>query len=120
MLARAAASSSFVVAVVVACAASLSPASLGCRAVEPTNRPVDACMKRCAALASRQCSEAECNRGCEFVIDRLVERETEVVVSCVARKNRRCTDVVWADCAAHVGPHLDGGPPAPLPPVEED
>lgn len=117
MLARVA-SSLFVVAV--ACAVSLSPASLGCRAVEPTNRPVETCMKACTARASRQCSEAECNRGCEFILDRLAERETDNVVACVARNSRRCTDVVWADCAARIGPHLDGGPPAPLPPVEED
>lgn len=100
--------------------ASVSAAPLACRAVEPTNRPVEACMASCAKRASRQCSEAECNRGCELVLDRLIERETETVVRCVARGNRRCTDVVWAECAAHVGPHADGGPPAPPPPVEED
>ena len=48
-----------------------------------------------------------------------VERETDTVVSCVASAPRRCTDVVWADCAAHVGPHLDGGPPAPYLPPED-
>jgi hypothetical protein len=90
-----------------------------CRAVEPANKPVDACIDMCEKKASRQCSSSECNRGCEFILDRLVERETDTVVSCVARAPRRCTDVVWADCAAHVGPHLDGGPPAPYLPPED-
>jgi hypothetical protein len=91
-----------------------------CRAVEPTNRPVAACVAACNARASRQCSAPECERGCEFILDRLVEREADPVVSCVARQSRRCADVVWADCAAHVGPHSDGGPPAPSPPSQED
>ena len=41
------------------------------------------------------------------------------VIACVARNPRRCTDVVWADCAARIGPHADGGPPAPPPPPDE-
>lgn len=77
-------------------------------------------MKACTTKAQRNCSEAECNRGCEMVLDRLVERETENVVSCVARRPRRCTDIVWAECAAMIGPHADGGPPAPPPPADDD
>lgn len=107
-------------AVVAVTSAIAFPGALGCRAVEPTNRPVEACIRSCNARASRQCSEAECSRGCEFILDRLVERETDNVVACVARGSRRCTDVVWADCAARIGPHLDGGPPAPPPPLEEE
>jgi len=91
-----------------------------CHAVEPTNKPIDTCVRACNAKASRQCSEAQCERGCEFILDRLIEREGDTVVRCVATSPRRCTDVVWADCAAHVGPHLDGGPPGPPPPAEED
>jgi len=94
--------------------------SLACRAVEPTNRPVEGCMQACTKRASRQCSEEECFRGCEFVLDRLVEKETDNVVACVARGTRRCSDVVWAECAAHIGPHADGGPPPPPPPSEDD
>ena len=93
----------------------------GCgRALEPTNRPVDACVRSCNAKAGRECSDTECMRGCEFILDRLVEKEGENVIACIARTSRRCTDVVWADCAAHVGVHADGGPPPPLPPQEED
>jgi hypothetical protein len=90
-----------------------------CRAVEPTNKPVDSCVRSCEARASRQCSSSECERGCEFILDRLVEKEADTVVACVARLPRRCSDVVWADCAAHVGPHVDGGPPGPSPPAED-
>jgi hypothetical protein len=93
---------------------------LACRAVEPENRPIGACIRACAKKASRQCSEAECERGCELALDRFVEREGENVIACVAASPRRCTDVVWADCAAHIGPHADGGPPGPAPPVEEE
>lgn len=91
-----------------------------CRVFEPTNKPIDACRVSCIKQASRECSEAECERGCEFIIDRLVEREGDPVIKCVARGARRCNDVVWADCAARVGVHADGGPPGPAPPVEED
>jgi len=93
----------------------------GCgRAVEPANRTVDPCVATCVKRASRQCSEDECRRGCEFILDRLLEKEGDNVVACVARAPRRCTDVVWADCAAKIGVHADGGPPAPPPPTDED
>lgn len=96
-------------------------AVLSCgRALEPRNRVIEACEDKCNARASRQCSESECHRGCEFILDRLVEHEGDPVIACVARAQRRCSDVVWADCAVHVGVHADGGPPAPPPPPEED
>ncbi|MGH7439588.1 MAG: hypothetical protein ACRENE_28190 [Polyangiaceae bacterium] len=59
-----------------------------------------------------------CARGCNLVIDRLVEREGDGVVTCVARTQGDCGDRTWARCAAHVGPHVDGGPPPPSPPPE--
>jgi hypothetical protein len=90
------------------------------RALEPANKPVDACVKACTARASRQCSDGDCTRGCEFILDRIVEKESANVLACVTRTARRCTDVVWADCAAHVGVHADGGPPAPPPPADEE
>ena len=100
---------------------SLLAASASCgRVYEPANKPVDACRHSCETKAKRQCTEAQCERGCEFILDRIVEREGENVIACVASSSRRCTDVVWADCAAHIGPHADGGPPGPPPPVEED
>jgi hypothetical protein len=94
---------------------------LGCgRALEPANKPIDGCVRSCSAKASRQCSEAECRRGCEFILDRIVEKESENVLACIAHTSRRCTDVVWADCATRIGVHADGGPPAPPPPSEEE
>ncbi len=90
------------------------------RVLEPANKPIDTCVASCVARASRQCSEAECTRGCEFVSDRIIERESANVVACVARAPRKCADVTWADCAARVGVHADGGPPAPPLPQEED
>lgn len=91
-----------------------------CRVFEPSNRPLDTCRHSCVAKAGRECSEHECERGCEMILDRIIEREGDRVIACVASRARRCGDVVWADCAAHVGAHADGGPPAPPPPVEED
>lgn len=93
---------------------------LACRALEPPNRPLDACQRSCERRASRQCTEHQCERGCEMILDRLVEREGENVIACVASSPRRCTDVVWADCASRVGVHADGGPPGPPPAAEEE
>lgn len=101
-----------------AVAVGLAPVS--CRVFEPSNKPIDACRKACESKLKRQCSEFECERGCEFILDRLAEREGEAVMKCVAAGPRRCTDVVWADCAARVGPHFDGGPPGPAPAAEEE
>lgn len=101
-------------------AATLAQAIYGCRVGVPTNRPIETCVKACNTRASRQCSESQCERGCEFILDRLIEKEMDNVIACMARTVRSCTDVVWADCAAHVGVHADGGPPPPPPPVEED
>ena len=98
----------------------LTLASASCRVLEPSNKPLDACRRSCESKAKKQSADHECERGCELILDRLVEREGERVIACVAASPRRCTDVVWADCAARVGPHADGGPPGPPPPVEED
>ena len=99
----------------------LAVGALGaCQAMEPSNKPVDTCVRSCKTRASRSCTEGECMRGCEFILDRLVEKEGDNVIACVAGRARRCSDVVWADCAAHIGVHTDGGPPAPLPPTEDD
>ena len=103
-----------------AAAVALAISPLGCRVLEPSNRPLDRCRHQCESRASRQCTEALCERGCEMVLDRLVEREGDGVIACVASSPRRCTDVVWAECAAHVGVHADGGPPGPPPPAEEE
>ena len=94
--------------------------AFACRAFEPPNRPLDTCRRSCESRAKLQCSAADCERGCEFILDRIVEREGERVIDCVAAGARRCSDVVWADCATHIGPHADGGPPAPPPPSDDD
>jgi hypothetical protein len=96
-------------------------AAASCRIYEPPNKPVDSCRISCREKAKAECSEEECERGCEFILDRLAEREGETVIKCVASRRRRCADVIWADCAAKIGPHIDGGPPGyvPQPPEEE-
>lgn len=88
----------------------------GCPAAERPPAPVDLCVAECGKVAAKACSEGECTRGCELILDRLVEREGSGVVACVARSRRRCTDTAWAECAALVGAHADGGPPALVPP----
>lgn len=104
---------------VVGLGAALSSTSCG-RVLEPSNKPLDHCRRSCESRAKKQCTESQCERGCEMILDRLVEREGENVIGCVASSPRRCTDVVWADCAARVGAHADGGPPGPPPPEEEE
>lgn len=99
----------------------LVPSLGGCgRVLEPENRPVDGCVRSCRARASRQCSQSECERGCEFILDRILEKESDNVIACVARTPRRCSDVVWADCATRIGIHADGGPPVAPPLPEEE
>lgn len=102
------------VTVVVLSAVSL--AIVGCPAASRPPHPIEQCAEVCHKKAGAACSEAECARGCELVLDRIVERESSHVVACVARSRKRCTDTAWAECAALVGPHADGGPPALPPP----
>jgi hypothetical protein len=92
---------------------------VACRAMEPTNKAIDGCIKRCSEKASRNGSDGECERGCEMILDRIIERESHHVIACVARQTRRCADVVWAECAANIGAHADGGPPGPPPPADD-
>lgn len=79
--------------------------------MEPHDRPdvkcADACEKRIVGCTSHQCE-----RGCAFVLDRLVEHEQDTVLACV-EKGTKCDDPAWADCASKVGAHVDGGPPVP-------
>jgi hypothetical protein len=83
---------------------------LGCPQ-EPRERPdvacADACKKRMVS-----CTEHQCERGCAFVIDRLVEHQQDTVLACIV-KSTNCDDPAWADCAVRVGVHADGGPGAP-------
>ena len=87
----------------------------GCAAESPPRGIEATCAKACEVKASR-CSSHQCRRGCNLVMDRLVENEGETVLACVASAGAACDDRAWARCATRVGPHADGGPPAPPPP----
>jgi len=91
-------------------------ALFGCPAAARPPNPIEQCTALCQSEAGKACSEPECARGCELVLDRIVERETKGIVACVGKSRRRCSDTAWAECASLVGPHADGGPPALLPP----
>jgi hypothetical protein len=80
---------------------------------EPRERPDVRCADACKQRVTR-CTEHECERGCAFVLDRLVEHEQEPVLACIASASH-CADADWADCAAHIGAHADGGPAVPPP-----
>jgi hypothetical protein len=84
----------------------------GCPAAAPPRGPEQDCVEACASRA-HQCGEVQCARGCNLVIDRLVERQGEPVLACVAASTGACDDRAWARCATRVGPHADGGPPPP-------
>jgi hypothetical protein len=91
-------------------------ALFGCPAAARPPNPIEQCTALCQSEAGKACSESECARGCELVLDRIVERETKGIVACVGKSRRRCSDTAWAECASLVGPHADGGPPALPPP----
>ena len=86
----------------------------------PQGKREAACQDDCKAHA-KNCDEDHCARGCRFILDRLVENEGHNVVTCVTQA-KTCEDPVWADCAAKVGVHADGGPPAyvPAPPPDDE
>jgi hypothetical protein len=87
-----------------------------CLAKAPPSTVEETCGKACQSRA--RCSETECTRGCNLTIDRIAEREEDRVIDCVARAGS-CVDATWAHCATWLGPHADGGPPAPPPPGDE-
>jgi hypothetical protein len=98
-------------------------ALFGCRALDPPNQPETVCVQACRDRAGYACTEGECRAGCSMMLDRLLEHEGERVIACVASaKKRKCDQFLWAECAAKIGPHTDGGPPIPppLPEVEEE
>ena len=76
----------------------------------------EGCTRACTRRAASHCSEDDCARGCRFVLDRLAEHEGDHVIDCVAARAGACGDELFAECAARVGEHADGGPPAPPPP----
>lgn len=89
--------------------------AVACKANWPAAGPERSCVDACTKLALAACDELACKRGCNFVVDRLVEKQQDTVLSCVAKveqASKRCDDQVWATCAPRVGPYRDGGPPA--------
>ena len=96
--------------VVVFVALALSLPLLGCPK-DPRERPDVVCADACKQRLTR-CTEHACDRGCAFVLDRLVEHEQSTVLACMASASD-CEDPSWADCAAKVGAHADGGPGVP-------
>lgn len=92
----------------------------GCRATDPPMKPEATCVKACGDRASQKCTDTDCRRGCRLALDRMIEKEGDRVITCVAgAKNRRCDEFTWADCTAAIGVHVDGGPPAPKPGKED-
>ncbi len=88
----------------------------------PSGVPEEKCVHECEAHASR-CSRRQCVRGCNFVLDRLVQHEGPTVVACVARVTQAsiaCDDHTWAQCGTRIGPYADGGPPAPAPSRDDE
>ncbi len=94
---------------------------VGLFALAPACHPTDAtpgaeerCTARCIDKAPK-CAPDSCERGCRFVLDRLVEHEGATVLACVAKStHEQCAaDSTWARCAVELGPYADGGPPPP-------
>jgi hypothetical protein len=92
-------------------------AASACKAESPPLGPEEACAKTCT-LRATQCAPSECRRGCNLVLDRLLEHEASAVLACIEHEKAPCDDRAWARCASHVGIHADGGPPAPPPAPE--
>ena len=91
----------------------LSLAAVLAACPEPPNRPEVRCADACTVQAQDRCSDTECERGCLFVLDRLVEKEQSTILGCIASGKGPCDDRAWAECAVRVGPHADGGPGVP-------
>jgi hypothetical protein len=96
-------------------AAALGAALAACQVESPPRGLEATCAKACEVRAS-QCTAHECRRGCNLVVDRLAENEGDVVLACISSAKASCDDGAWAHCATRIGPHADGGPPAPPPP----
>ena len=97
-----------------ALALALAVVSAACSPTDATPGAEARCTARCLDRA-KSCAPASCERGCRFVLDRLVEHEGASILACVARSTaEQCAkDGTWARCAVEVGPLADGGPPPP-------
>jgi hypothetical protein len=110
--------------VLIALALATGATGAACNAKGPPGGFEQTCARACEAR-DKACEPAECWRGCNLVLDRLAEHEGEHVIACVATAMsgpggpgapKACDDRLWARCAARIGAHADGGPPAPPPP----
>jgi hypothetical protein len=97
----------------------LGVVAFACQPAAPARGVEASCADACGSHAPG-CGEVACARGCNLVIDRLVEHEGDAVVECVAKAGGSCDDRTWARCAARVGPHVDGGPPPPPAASDDD
>ena len=91
--------------------------AVACNAAAPPRGPEATCAKACETLVEN-CSASQCARGCNLVLDRLVEHEGGRVLECVSKAGLVCDDRAWARCATRIGSHADGGPAAPPPPSD--
>jgi hypothetical protein len=101
----------------IALAVGLLLALAGCEAESPPQGLEATCTKSCEVHAA-QCSKHQCRRGCNLVMDRLAESEGDRVLACIERAKTECDDQAWSRCGTWIGPHADGGPPAPKPPPD--
>ena len=87
-----------------------------CHPTDATPGAEERCTQRCLDQAPK-CEPSSCERGCRFVLDRLVEHEGKTILGCVARVSMSAqvcaADKTWARCAVELGPYVDGGPNAP-------
>jgi hypothetical protein len=92
---------------------------VSCRALDPSNAPGETCQRQCK-LQANFCTAEACERGCLLILDRIIEHEDGQALRCIAERARGCGDQAWASCGARVGVHVDGGPPAPPGPRDDD
>lgn len=92
---------------------SLATLLLGIGACQPAvdGRPEARCYAECKQRV-KSCSDDDCARGCKFILDRVIEREDNNVLTCMTSA-KKCDDPSFAKCAASIGIHADGGPPLP-------
>jgi hypothetical protein len=91
---------------------------VACQGSSTPRTPEETCRAVCATRVSA-CDRDGCERGCNFVLDRLIENQLDPILACMSGGGS-CEDKAWARCSVRVGPHADGGPPAPPPPPEDD
>lgn len=97
----------------VACLVALVVTAASCHSLAPPNGPDSSCQRACHDRLGHLCNATQCERGCHLILDRVIEHESDTVLACLAKSTRECSETVWSECAARIGPRTDGGPPAP-------